>query len=483
MDNYLFRASPDGTAETLMSKGRNPCGSDPIDHFASGSIPITHVECISNTNFLPAFSSNAARDEGGMPSFFKSPQPVLLTSKQQVSHSEEERRFVAEEMDPSSSSASDKGIKRESPDRLKIYSHSQSSTLAEPMDLERRPHKVIKLLGFSIVTPADPTSDLEGITTHSKQSGESSSPVKSESDIGEVKPLHSILRRKHKKISGSSQHIITPAACKIEPTQGSSEADATSTNDSIRKAIKKEYQSGVLKFDEKVFRPSPISGKINQNISKILKILSYDHNLNEIVLTEKQFIRYCMFLYHNQDTNSEGILMNDDERRKQKLELLDKLMENRQHWYRHWMKRATLNLENFPENLNVKMRNLIVMYLFYVEMISTIVPGSTEAGSELTKAFEFAQTIYGSRTSNHRIIDTEFYQKTLKIKKNVIRSISHTNLFPSLWNFLRLWMEAYRIDFLDLIIKNRLWDATKRFFNKIFVYSIENLNIQMQKHS
>ncbi|KAI9623867.1 hypothetical protein KEM48_009239 [Puccinia striiformis f. sp. tritici PST-130] len=136
--------------------------------------------------------------------------------------------------------------------------------------------------------------------------------------------------------------------------------------------------------------------------------------VGEPVMTEEQFIRACRKysndLARENDNNATRKTVHEEATRR--------LMESYEAWYQHWKKIANLDFDIFPENMTTKMRCMIINYLLYVEMISTTIPISKDAvGSELKKAFELAQMMFGPGRINQQIKNTKMYEECYNIRR------------------------------------------------------------------
>ncbi|KAA1099794.1 hypothetical protein PGT21_020689 [Puccinia graminis f. sp. tritici] len=382
------------------------------------------------------------------------------------------------ERNPGSSSRFNQGIEHNDPDFTKTYSDSKDLTVILPVEHGSRPQKLIKLMGVLLKPQGDVTLEQEENTAHSNQPCKPNTLYENSGCLSEYK-------QDQQPIKASSNPGTTPIAA-IPPTLEITKGVTSNDHFLTQRYYKNESESEGLKFDETIFILSPTSPRDNGDISKILKLIRLHLQADKLIMTEKQFIQFCMVLYFNHDTNGDADkkhTITNEERYYQKMSMLDKLLQNHDIWYQHWKKIANIHFEIFPENLGPKMRTMIVTYLLYVEMISMIVPVETmgySVGAEVRRAFNLVENIYRPRKFTKELRETELYKKTHKIKKSVTNGRANSNVYIGLWALLEIWMQTYRPELFNSIIKEFYWEATKRFFNKIFFHSIENLTKQLE---
>ncbi|KAA1109462.1 hypothetical protein PGTUg99_033978 [Puccinia graminis f. sp. tritici] len=176
----------------------------------------------------------------------------------------------------------------------------------------------------------------------------------------------------------------------------------------------KDDESGKIKFDSAVFDHSMYSKKFQEELL-VYPFLTYDGvELAELVMSENQFLEFQK-TYHLVNISPEGPTVDgliyrdrrkfDELARKNLREsACEVLVEDREVWYNHWKKITNLEIRDFIENLICsrpnKIRNTIVTFLFYVEMISTIIPDPNLNREEinessLIKAFQIAIQMFG----------------------------------------------------------------------------------------
>jgi hypothetical protein len=162
------------------------------------------------------------------------------------------------------------------------------------------------------------------------------------------------------------------------------------------------------------------------------------------------------------------------------------LLENQYYWYKRWKLKTNLDFQScIKENMNTShkiIRDSITTYLFFVEMICTIVLISydgSDVDSELKKAFD----VYKKLTTDwipalsitirkHK----EVLLPRLKGGGGILNSMSFV------WNLLEIWLETHHQDFLNTFLKAFIdFHRIKTFFNLIFHTSIKQLSYQIKK--
>ncbi|EFP77554.2 uncharacterized protein PGTG_03510 [Puccinia graminis f. sp. tritici CRL 75-36-700-3] len=155
-------------------------------------------------------------------------------------------------------------------------------------------------------------------------------------------------------------------------------------------------------------------------------------------------------------------------------------------WHQRWLEKTGINL---AQDLSLPMftdynciRIVLPLYLFYVEMISSIVPRQkAEHGRiNLTTELQMARRIFKTLAiaSNHPgSCNNQSLKKaaeTLKKQKNT-RGI--TKITPLLWTHLEFWMQTCRPGVFKLSNSTKALPWTvKELFNNIFCYSYSALH-------
>jgi hypothetical protein len=146
-----------------------------------------------------------------------------------------------------------------------------------------------------------------------------------------------------------------------------------------------------------------------------------------------------------------------------------------------------------------KFRGMLPLYLFYVEMINTVVP--RPAGEELSNEAELLQAsaIYINYTRKIDVFLIDFSERWLRSKVGMEEEKTEARYFRELkrrdenatamknhlWAFLEVWMEKQRPSlFYDNCTHTGLFlYAGRAFFNDIYIYSAENFIKFIQRNS
>ncbi|POW17511.1 hypothetical protein PSHT_06363 [Puccinia striiformis] len=114
--------------------------------------------------------------------------------------------------------------------------------------------------------------------------------------------------------------------------------------------------------------------------------------------------------------------------------------------------------------------------LFYIEMISTIVPSQKPGenlGSQLTKALKILEEVISSVNPIH--LPNKCYGAQADRRRWLSASVCWV------WTLLEWWMKNSRIDILDeLESRKKSFRVTKIFFNTIFRHTIETLKKRLE---
>ncbi|POW03031.1 hypothetical protein PSTT_11388 [Puccinia striiformis] len=280
----------------------------------------------------------------------------------------------------------------------------------------------------------------------------------------------------------------------------------------------------IFQFDKTAFDQSLTSNKvIKDDITNICNQMSLRggdrERIPKLILTEEKFITFqrtyhlgevhrnppqdMRIWYKTKQEENKNKLINDDEARKSLREsACITLVNQREVWYRYWedLSHSTLNIQAFIEQLNCqrpeKIRNLILTFIFYVQMISTIIPDLTQPGHQteedhglrIREAFKIVVQLFGS---NHHTLSPEegvmFGLDELKNKRHLIqRQVAKSGphlMFPSVWILVSIWLKFYRNSFyLELSKFSPKLQNTKRFFNSIFCYTVLVLTRRLSSH-
>ncbi|KAA1118941.1 hypothetical protein PGT21_010840 [Puccinia graminis f. sp. tritici] len=266
---------------------------------------------------------------------------------------------------------------------------------------------------------------------------------------------------------------------------------------SPQEAIDKKFPSEGFCFDKEFFfclSPSLLRRYNNKRIMKLVESLSQEGKISvgKLVVTESQLIPSHSRFTHNQKGSIESNLDNPDEYQKEKGNHLfcssrEKLWDNREFWYAYWLRKPNFNPENFVETIEsfkfIPMRKAILSYLFYVDMISTVLPknqGKENDGSALEEAFKLLRLVSEPITKNSSGYQTNLFPKW-ELFKYKIASKGTLNNIAAVWVLVEVWMEEFRKELFDQQRnnENRINQNFKNLFNNIFYHSIEMLTTKL----
>ncbi|KNZ56950.1 hypothetical protein VP01_227g7 [Puccinia sorghi] len=160
---------------------------------------------------------------------------------------------------------------------------------------------------------------------------------------------------------------------------------------------------------------------------------------------------------------------------------VETLIQNRRVWFTHWKSQIQTNLSriNFwcQESQDIKPKSfakLVIQFLFYVEMINTIVPDLRGVGFHLAEALALIQEDVNTGKTNGNI---KHHNVITNIKAQLMVGQVDA-LPPALWTLLEFWMFKLRRNLYEKIctVDPRGLLRTKFLFNIIFTQSIENLS-------
>ncbi|KAA1070296.1 hypothetical protein PGT21_007358 [Puccinia graminis f. sp. tritici] len=162
------------------------------------------------------------------------------------------------------------------------------------------------------------------------------------------------------------------------------------------------------------------------------------------------------------------------------------LIQNKDAWLQHWNKHSKFNLIDLIGQVDliqpVNMRNTIITFLFYVEMIETVLPrswmGTVDVGIELEEAFRVLGELLNPESTNYKSNENRQY-----IFDKIVILHSLQDNIPALWILIGLWIKTYRKDFANVLIpeKDILLRTSKAFFNTLFYYSIDVLSSRIKE--
>ncbi|KAI9621247.1 hypothetical protein KEM48_007786 [Puccinia striiformis f. sp. tritici PST-130] len=251
-----------------------------------------------------------------------------------------------------------------------------------------------------------------------------------------------------------------------------------------------------LKFDLDLFKSLAPSRRGERRLPPMLRSLFAVLGGNEFVMTEQQFVKYHGSAFRGfklpkpeelhpekrySDASRQGYMRN---------QFASKFLEENQAlWYKRYHEEMDLDLDSCIWRLSAAsgkplptVKKLIILYLYFVEMISTIVPRDKKTSEniipELKQALKVFESIYETGEPDQLILN----HPALKTKSSRIRraliSKSSTGTATRVWIVLDIWLEISRVRFYDEIQRNcrsrAIDNPTKTFFWVVFFLSIKN---------
>ncbi|KAH9459814.1 hypothetical protein Pst134EB_008038 [Puccinia striiformis f. sp. tritici] len=362
--------------------------------------------------------------------------------------------------------------------------HTKPQLLPSPVDHEPRPHKLIKLMGTFMGPQLRPGSfDNHGVVKQDSANKDAVPLTSSRLDSTSSSSMSTIAQEPSFKTKESAEMISNRH-------QGA-ETELHSQDEINRQ---RDLFKVRLKFDKELFAISTTFKRKEDNLRKFIgtfEKLSGD----ELVMTELQFMSLHKIFSNRlralaDDTQTKRPLQKKKnpigDRKKNLGKAKATLIKNKKHWYKHWNEQATFESGPFDLQLRKvkphKTREMIMTYLFYVEMISTIVPGSKTddtVGSRLKEAFELAQKLLISLSSNKKEERSGFKETKLLLQDRLSVN-GYPNFFSCVWIFLEFWMDTHRKELFEAILQDHDSPQTvKTFFNKIFYYTIGKLSSRL----
>ncbi|KAI9611056.1 hypothetical protein H4Q26_008903 [Puccinia striiformis f. sp. tritici PST-130] len=160
-------------------------------------------------------------------------------------------------------------------------------------------------------------------------------------------------------------------------------------------------------------------------------------------------------------------------------------------WYSYWETQTGVTLRHLPARFQyATIRKTFPMFLFYVSMISKIVPrqdleGNNNLASELKSAcgtfLRLGSSVIRSKERIPYDRNDDVLTKIRKRVQNQLRNSGDGVLNSALWSFLEFWMYIKRPSFIENTLgeHQKFNVVAKSFFNSIFILSVENLTKQL----
>ncbi|OAV95330.1 hypothetical protein PTTG_26719 [Puccinia triticina 1-1 BBBD Race 1] len=241
-------------------------------------------------------------------------------------------------------------------------------------------------------------------------------------------------------------------------------------------------QPGRLVFDSTLFAPNEPSDPFEQRendplqegASKLPKCL--------LVIHEDQFsTSYHNFLQRYKNRRGDLIVYDPNARRDKLAIKLREFRDHEEHWYRRWFQESGIDfLENPYLNYYDGARLVFPLYLFYVEMISSIVPRGEEKKMSLRTELAAAQTFFNSLTESYKHGDhPELEEAIKKLKKKLAKPDAAIKYHALLWIYLGDWMDTQRPGIFrkpEDLTEQGVHTKVKELFNNVFYYGYSSLH-------
>ncbi|KAA1127514.1 hypothetical protein PGTUg99_037420 [Puccinia graminis f. sp. tritici] len=467
----------------LLSDGPPETSSSGSEHSISTALPDQRATDRAKILSHPGTSSSPARSTDN---------PPVIDLTLEIPHLAEmkDRLGEASTKAPGMNAGSRRKIsgdpgKRDERTELATTQNSQPSELQVRFDVEGRPPKMIKLMGAFMGTEVRPDRiDSDGTIKQSDSSNQGhhvpdSTEASKTADRGkQIAQTLIITDASSSNLERIPARIITlestGSALKdliIDVERQSQNTQTSRTKDEPRR----------LKFTEDVLDFSNTPAEYQSHFLDALGDVLLDLKAKELVMTEAQFIIYHTDFYRIYQ-RSELAPHSDSKTNipySKKSQAYKHMLEHKDKWYSHWQTLMTqINLENSTDKLHLKSKELVLPYLFYVEMISTIVPISTtkqnDLGIHLKQAWDLLESIFGKETVADKQGKGKIYEKFSNYDR--FNSLGLSSKVSALWDLLELWLDTHRPTLSDEIRAfGRTFHTIKAFFNSLFFLSVENL--------
>ncbi|KAI7933612.1 hypothetical protein MJO28_017560 [Puccinia striiformis f. sp. tritici] len=247
-----------------------------------------------------------------------------------------------------------------------------------------------------------------------------------------------------------------------------------------------------LKFNHEIFASPLLTAKTEDNTKKIESLMD-KLAVGELVMNEGIFLdEHVRFQHHPKALTSDELTPHQrksflNEERNRSLQTgVNILLKHKQLWLQHWSKRSEFKFASHYQKIELlgdsRVGEMVITYLFYVEMISTIVPSPVEEhtiGWQQEEAFKLLENIFRRGPPRLTAIDPILQDKGIKVQ-NSLKTGGTVHFFSALWTLLELWLENYRPELMERMSQttpnNEKLRSLKVFFNTIFCHSIQNLS-------
>jgi hypothetical protein len=154
-------------------------------------------------------------------------------------------------------------------------------------------------------------------------------------------------------------------------------------------------------------------------------------------------------------------------------------LADRKTWYDYWQSQYNINFKKHLRRIRHHvLKDNFPLFIFYVDMIRTIVPRPTEQPT-LGDREELELATVSYLNLAHFVVTEEPIEKAMAIAASLNNSFHKRHSYHTvLWSFLEFWMEEHRPTLLDIEQgrPDRIHSLAKTFFNNIFCISHANLS-------
>ncbi|KAI9609463.1 hypothetical protein H4Q26_007419 [Puccinia striiformis f. sp. tritici PST-130] len=268
-----------------------------------------------------------------------------------------------------------------------------------------------------------------------------------------------------------------------------------------------KFYSRKVKFDRDLFIDENAIEEHKRNIDKISRVLDWIPGKKFLVTQERHFARRLK-TYGSRKPDMIG-----PGQRRQRLDRgprsafihdqRKQFLGHKDMWYRYWEAQTGIDFKkSFEDQIdNRQLRETFPCFLFYVELIMTVVRGNQEpiAGQNQLGFISKLEYTNGLTTSSELYLELVLYlegylmkgrlEEDNPYKEETTALISaHTgyrlNNNLTVWIFLELWIKIHRPGLWAQMLnsrKRKIGDNAKAFINDIFCYAIEKLNSRYEE--
>ncbi|WAR62791.1 hypothetical protein PtB15_15B379 [Puccinia triticina] len=163
------------------------------------------------------------------------------------------------------------------------------------------------------------------------------------------------------------------------------------------------------------------------------------------------------------------------------------LMLESQRWISHWSRRLHWNGEDLIEKFELvkphKLKKAVSTFLFYVEMVETILPRpaterrQSKARNELAEAVAVLEALFNPCKAHENLEKRGYICDKIALKQSSNDAVS------VMWAMIHVWVCMFRTDLVDVLFNERqeISHSAKSFFNTLFFCSIKVLSSRLKR--